>query len=224
VKEAFALLFRGDPDIWFAVGLSLWTSVLAVAIGGAAGAALGAWVALRRPLGAATWVFLFRVGMAMPTVVIGLVLYGLLSRRGPLSGLELLYTPAAVVVGEVALAFPIVASLAHAACARLDPRVTETVRTHGGGRAATLRLALSETRPTLVAALLAAFGRCVTELGIVMIVGGAIRMQTRTLPAQIALETSRGEFGRGVAAGVVLILLACGAAEIAHRASREDRR
>ena len=188
------------------------------------GAPLGTWVGLLRPRGSRALVFLFRVGMSIPTVVVGLVVYGLLCNRGPLSGLGLLYTPWAIVIGQTALAIPILASLSHAAAAALDPRLLETVTTHGGGKRLALYLALSESRPTLVAATLSAFGRCITELGIALAVGASLRFVTRTLPAQIALETSRGEFGRAMAPGLILVLLACGAAVLAHTLAREDRR
>jgi tungstate transport system permease protein len=214
-REAFRLLLAGDPDTWHAIFLSLWTSVLALVFGGAFGVPLGTWLGVVRPRGGRVAVSLLYVGMAMPTVVIGLLLYGILSRRGPLAGLDLLYTPWAIVIGQSLLAFPIFASLAHGAAAGLDPRVLETARTHGGGTALTMRLALGESRTALVAATMLAFGRCVTELGIALAVGGSLRMQTRTLPALISLDTARGEFGRALAAGVILVLLACGAAAVA---------
>lgn len=222
--QAISLLVSGDADTWQAVWLSLWTSLLAVAIGTALGATLGTYVGLVRPRGSAFFVALFRVGMSAPTVVIGLVLYGLLCSRGPLGGLGLLYTPAAIVIGQTLLATPILASLGQAAAASLDTRLVETVRTHGGGTLLAVRLAMSETRPALTTAVLSAFGRCITELGIALAVGGGIRHLTRTLPTLVSLETSRGEFDRGLAAGLILVLLACGAALIAPFVSRERRR
>lgn len=223
-RHAGALLAGGDADTWFAIGLSLWTTLLALLLGAAVGVPLGGATGLFRPPGHALLVLSFRVGMSMPTVVIGLLLFGLFSRRGPLAGLDLLYTPGAIVIGQALLAAPILASYAHAALAGLDPRVRETVETHGGGRWLALRLALGEVRPTLVATLLNAFGRCITELGIVLLVGGSLRWSTRNLPALIALETSRGEFGRALAPGIVLMGLACGAALLAGRIGREARR
>jgi tungstate transport system permease protein len=223
-KEAVALLVSGDADTWHGIWLSTWTSVVAVGLATLIGTPLGAWLALFRPFGREAWVFAFRVGTAVPTVAIGLFLYGLFSRRGPLGGLELLYEPVAIVIGQALLAIPILATFSHAACAGLDARMAETVRTHGGGRLAILRLGLSQTRHTFVAALLLAFGRCVTELGIALIVGGAIRFKTRTLPALVTLEASRGELGRATAACLILVLLACGAVVIAHLVSREERR
>ena len=122
---------------------------------------------------------------------------------------------------------PILASFVHATTSALDPRATETVRTHGGGRRLALSLALSEIRPTVVASSLSAFGRCITELGVALLVGGSIKSANsylRTLPAQVTLETSRGEFGRALAPGIILVLLACGAAAVAHGIGREERR
>ncbi len=227
VVQAFSLLVGGDEDTWRSIWLSLWTSVLAVGIGAGLGVPAGAWVGLFRPRGSRAWAFLFRVGMSVPTVFVGLVLYGLISRKGPLSGLSLLYSPWAIVIGEAALAFPILASFVHASTSALDPRATETVRTHGGGRRLALSLALSEIRPTVVASSLSAFGRCITELGVALLVGGSIKSANsylRTLPAQVTLETSRGEFGRALAPGIILVLLACGAAAVAHGIGREERR
>ena len=223
-REGVSLLARGDADTWFAIALSLWTSVLAIAAAAALAVPLGTHLGLFRPRGTALCVGAFRVGMSFPTVVIGLLLFGLLSRRGPLSGLGLLYTPWVIVVGEVLLAFPILASFAHAAAAGLDPRAKETVVTHGGGRSLARRLAVLETRPLLVTSLLSAFGRCVTELGIVTTAGGSLRFVTRTLPAQTQLEVSRGEFGRAMAAGMMLVLLACGAALAGYLVDRRGER
>jgi tungstate transport system permease protein len=223
-RQAISLLLGGDPETWFAIGLSLWTALLAVGIGVVVGAPLGTAVGLLRPPGTRVLAFLFRVGMSVPTVVVGLVVFGLLCRRGPLAGLDLLYTPWAIVIGQTALAIPILASLSHAAATALDPRLLETVRTHGGSRRMAVRLALSENRPMLVTATISAFGRCITELGIALVVGGSFPFVTRTLPAQIARELSVGEFGRAVAAGLILVLLACGAAVLSHAIAREDRR
>jgi tungstate transport system substrate-binding protein len=224
VSEAGRLLAGGDPDTWHAIGLSLWTSLLAVALGGGLGALAGAAVALFRPPGRRPLVFLFRVGMSVPTVALGLVVYGFLSRRGPLGHLDLLYSPWAIVLGEVLLAFPIVAALTHAGVSALDRTAIETVRTHGGGRAEALRRGLSERRSSVVAALLVAFGRCVTELGIALVVGGNLRLRTRTLPAQTTLELSRGELGRALAPCVILVAMALLAAVAAHAVAREERR
>src|SRR5205823_14665798 len=113
-----------------------------------------------------------RVAMSFPTVVVGLLVYGLLSRSGPLGSLGLLYTPQAIVVGEVILAFPLVVTLGASAVAGVDPRFRDTARILRLGRARTALLAVSETREGFVAAVLVAFARCVTELGVALLVGG----------------------------------------------------
>jgi tungstate transport system permease protein len=224
VGRGFELLAEGDAETWFAIGLSLWTSVVALAIGAAVGVPLGAWIGLFRPRGARAMAFVLRVGIALPTVFVGTVLYGLLSWRGPLSGLGLLYTPWAIVIGQALLAVPILATFAHAATAHLDPRALETVRTHGGSRRLALSLTLSQVRTTIVSAALLAFGRCITELGVALAVGGSIRFQTRTLPALATLEVSRGEFARSIACGMILVWLACGAAAVAYVAEGRKER
>jgi tungstate transport system permease protein len=107
--------------------------------------------------------------------------------------------------------------------AALDPRVPETARTLGAGRLRVLLAVLGEARVGLVAACLAGFARCLSELGVVLLVGGNFRLETRTLAAQITLEVRRGDFGRGLAAGLILMVLAVGAALSAHHLSREAR-
>ena len=151
---------------------------------------------------------LARAGMAMPTVLVGLLCYAVLSRRGPLGPLELLYTPTAIILGEVLLALPIVISLSYAAVATLEPAVAETARTLGAGPVRRLLTYLDERRLAVTAAVMTAFGRCVTELGVALMVGGNIKYRTRTLTTATALETSRGELARGVAMSLILVGLA----------------
>jgi tungstate transport system permease protein len=151
---------------------------------------------------------LFRAGMSVPTVLIGLLCYALLSRRGPLGGLDLLYTPVGILLGEFCLALPIVVTWTHGAICGLDPRVGETAFTLGAGRLRRWRTCLSEARLGVMLALLTAFARCFTELGIAMMVGGNIKFRTRTLTTATALETARGEFARGVAMSLILLGLA----------------
>lgn len=208
IVEALTLLWRRDASVMDAAVRSLWVSVLAVLLASLTGTVIGLLLA-RRPLpGHRVLIMLFRVGMSVPTVMIGLVCYAVFSRRGPLGSFELLYTTWAVVIGEFLLALPIVTTWTHGVITRLDPKVAETARTLGAGPVRRALTYLSESRLAIVLAVLTAFSRCFTELGIAMMVGGNIAGRTRTLTTATALETARGEFARGLAMSLILLLMA----------------
>jgi tungstate transport system permease protein len=145
--------------------------------------------------------------LGLPTVVVGLVVYAFLSRRGMLGGWGLLFSPSGVVIGLAILAAPIVAAFVLAALKEMDPRVRWTAMTLGAGRFRTAWMLLGEARYGVMAAVVAAFGRVVAEVGIAMMLGGNIRGYTRTLTTAIALETAKGEFGFGIALGIILMIL-----------------
>jgi tungstate transport system permease protein len=195
-------------DVVSAASLSLGLSAAAVIIASLPGVPLAAVLGLSRSRRRDVFLLGARVGMSFPTVVVGLLVYGLLSRSGPLGSLGLLYTPQAIVTGEVLLALPLVLALGASAVGALDPRFRDTALALRLGRGRTMLLAISEARDGFVAAILVAFARCVTELGVALLVGGNLRGSTRTLTTAIALETSRGDFARGLALGLVLITLA----------------
>lgn len=208
VTGAVQLIVDRDPLVIDAAWRSLWISTVAVCLAGLAGIAIGTLLALTRFVGRATLLMLFRAGMSIPTVLIGLVCYATFSRRGPLGGLDLLYTPWAIIAGEFFLALPIIVTWTQGALVRLDPRVAETAITLGAGPLQRWRTCLSETRLAVTLALLTAFARCFTELGIAMMVGGNLMFRTRTLTTATVLETARGEFDRGVAMSLILLLMA----------------
>ena len=142
------------------------------------------------------------------SIAINLLLYGLLSRRGPLGGLGWLYTWQGIVVGDVLLALPIAAALSAAAVQGVDPRIRRTAETLGAGRWRVAWTVAREARFALAAVITAAFGQVVAEIGAAMIVGGNIRGSTRTLTTAVALYTSQGDFGLALALGLVLVILA----------------
>ncbi len=223
LAEALHLIASGDFGIWHAVWVSLGCSLLAIGLAAVVAIPWGAALALFRPRGYRAQVFCLRVAMSVPTVALGLLVYGLLSRRGPLGDLDLLYSASAIIIGETLLALPLLASLVHGAVAGLDSRVLETLKTLGANRRLVVVVVLGEVRAALAAALLATFGRCVTELGIAITVGGNLALATRTLPGTIALELSRGEFGRALAPGILLVGLAVVATVLARRLLAEER-
>jgi tungstate transport system permease protein len=195
-------------EVVSAASLSLALSASAVTIAALPAVPLAARLGLSRSRRRDVFLVAARVAMSFPTVVVGLVVYGLLSHTGPLGGLGLLYTPQAIVLGEIMLALPLVVALGASAVGALDPRFADTARMLRLGRVRTALLAVSEARDGFAAAVLVAFARCVTELGVALLVGGNLRGSTRTLTTAIALETSRGDFATGLRLGLVLIAIA----------------
>jgi len=210
LAQALRLIGRLDREVYSAAFRSLSISsaalVLATLVGLPAGLALGASHFRFRPLVLAV----LNTLMALPTVLVGLLLYALLSRRGPAGPLGLLYTPWAMMLGQFILATPIIAALSVAVVQSADPRVLKSARTLGAGKFRIGLTLVSETRLALLAAVVAAFGRVVGEVGISMMVGGNIRHYTRNLTTAIALETSKGEIALGIALGIVLMVIALG--------------
>ncbi len=223
LSEAFHLVTTFDPLVMGAACRTLWVSVAAVGLAAMVGLPAGTLLARLRFPGRWLAVLLFRAGMAFPTVFVGMVCYTLFSRRGPLGATDLLYTPWAIVVGEFFLATPIIVSITHGAIQSLDDRVSETARTLGASPLRRWRTYLSEARIGVSLAVLTAFGRCVTELGIAMMVGGNIKGRTRTLATATALETGKGEFGRGIAMGIILLAVALIVTVLIASFAREEK-
>ena len=146
--------------------------------------------------------------MAMPTVVIGLLLYGMFSRLGPLGHLELLYTPTAIIIAESILIFPIMMNLAIAAVNSADPRLIPTLVSLGAKSTSLTVQVAKQTRFVMLAAVITGFGRAIGEVGAAMMLGGNIEGYTRTMTTAIALETSKGEFEMGLALGTLLLAIA----------------
>ena len=209
-RRAFALLAAGDPRLLEAIWLSFWTSLVAIAIIAPPAVALGFLLAKRRFPGQRPLVVLVQALLSFPTVVIGLLIYLLLSRRGPLGFLELLFTPSAIVFGYVMIAFPILVVFTISAVQGADPRIYETARCLGAGRVRASATTLWEVRFGVAAAVVNGFGRVISEVGAAIMVGGNIEGLTRNIPTAIALETSKGDFAQGIALGMVLMVVALG--------------
>lgn len=207
-RRALALVFTGDAEVFGIAFLTLKVAVIATVIACGVGLPVGYFLATRRFWGRRAALTVVNTALAFPTVVVGLLLYGTLSRRGPLGGLGWLYTWQAIVVGDVLLALPIAAALSAAAVQGVDPRVRRTAETLGAGPWRTAWTVAREARFALAAVVTAAFGQVVAEIGAAMIVGGNIRGSTRTLTTAVALSTSQGDFGLALALGLVLLALA----------------
>ncbi|MBA61365.1 MAG: ABC transporter permease [Planctomycetaceae bacterium] len=222
ITEAIKLLVSGDSLVLDAAWRSIWVSTTAVIIGTILGISMGTFLARHRFTGRGLVVTLFRGMMGVPTVLIGLIGYALLARQGPLGTLELLYTSWGIVIGEVLLAVPIITSLTHGGIKNLDPRIPETALMLGAGPLQRWKTYLSEARLPIMLAILTAFARCFTELGIAIMVGGNLKFKTRTLSTSTTLETARGEFSRAVAMSLILLAIAICITVIIAFVSRED--
>jgi tungstate transport system permease protein len=208
IKQAFYLVFSGDPEVWAITLLSLKVSGLATILSLFIGLPLGTWLALGKFTGRGFSLSLINTGMALPPVVVGLWVSIFLWRSGPLGDLHLIYTPAAIVIAQTIIAAPVVTGLTAAALQQLDPRLRLQLLGLGASRVQMIVALWREARLPLLAALMAGFGSVISEVGASMMVGGNIRGQTRVLTTATVLETGRGELGMAIALGLILLLLA----------------
>ncbi|MGQ9365691.1 ABC transporter permease [Azospirillum sp. ST 5-10] len=204
---AFHLIGTLDPDLMEIVGLSLRVSLSAVLLASLIGLPLGAAVAAFSFPGRRAVAVLLNAMMGLPPVVVGLVIYLMLSRSGPFGVLGLLFTPEAMIIAQATLITPIVAALARQTVEDLLVEYGELLRVVGAGPLRTVRTLLSEGRTSLATTVLAGFGRASAEVGAVMIVGGNIDHVTRVMTTAIALETSKGDLPLALGLGVILIAL-----------------
>jgi len=202
---AFSLLVSFDAQLFEIVGLSLRVSLTALAFAAVVGLPLGGALAVFRFRGRSLAVVALNTMMGLPPVVVGLLVYLVLSRSGPLGGLGLLFTPTAMVIAQFLLITPIVASLARQVLADLWVEYEEQLRSLGATPGRALRTLLWDARESLLTAVLAGFGRAIAEVGAVIIVGGNIAHVTRVMTTAIALETSKGDLPLALALGIVLL-------------------
>ena len=205
---ALALIFSFDREVYTVVWTSLYISLLAVTLAALPGIPLGMLVALRDFAGKRLLLQTLNTLMALPTVVVGLLLYGLLTRQGLLGQLGLLYTTGAIIIGQTLLILPVIWNLSIAAAAGADPRLLPTSQALGASLWQQGAMYVHEVKFALAAALVAGFGRAIGEVGVAMMVGGNIEGFTRTMTTAIALETSKGEFEFALALGILLLATA----------------
>lgn len=205
---ALTLLISGDPTLWEIIFVSFKVSLTALLIAFPFAAVLGFILSFWRFPGHWLVVTLNNTLLAIPTVVIGLLLVLLLSRSGPFGDLRLLFTQPAMVIGQVLICFPLLVAMLHMAYQGVSRHAWETARSLGCSRIKSLWLITLEIRFSVLAALVAAFGRIIAEVGCAMMVGGNIAGYTRTITTSIALETTKGEYVQGIALGIVLLVLA----------------
>lgn len=204
---AWQLLAGFDADLAQVVGLSLQVSITAVLIATMIGLPLGATIAVERFRGRQTLIVLLNALMGLPPVVVGLLVYLLLSRAGPLGSLGILFTPQAMIIAQTVLIAPIIAALSRQTIEDAWREYEEQLRSLGARRLTAGMTLIWDTRFSLLTIILAGFGRAVAEVGAVMIVGGNIDGVTRVMTTTIALETSKGDLPLALGLGIVLISL-----------------
>ena len=202
---AARLIAEADPRLLAIVGLSLRVSLTACALGALLGLALGCWLAVARFPGHRIAVWAVNTLLALPSVVVGLIVYLLLSRSGPLGSLGLLFTPTAMVVAQSILVVPLIAALTRRLVLDSLAEGGDQLRSLGAGPLLGAALMLVHARFAVITVLLTAFGRAVAEVGAVMVVGGNIDGFTRVMTTAIALETSKGDLPLALALGIVLL-------------------
>lgn len=208
LRRGVQLIVGGDAEVFDITLLSIRVAVMSTVLACGVGVPLGFVVGTTRFWGRRAAITVLNTMLAFPTVVVGVLVWGLLTRSGPLGGAALLYTWWAIVIAEVILAAPIAAALTAAAVQGIDPRVRRTALTLGASPLRTHFAVAREARFALFGAVIVAFGRVLAEVGAAMIVGGNIRHHTRTLTTAVALATSQGDFGLAVALGLVLLAIA----------------
>jgi tungstate transport system permease protein len=207
VRQALRLLFDGDPETWQIIALSLRVSGLALLASTIFGVPLGAFLGLWSFPGKRLATTFIYTGMGLPPVVVGLAVYLLLSRAGPLGVLGWLFTPIAMVLAQSILSLPVIAGLTMAAVQAVDPMLRLQIQSLGATPTQTTRTILWEARTGVVVAIVAGFGAIISEVGAVMLVGGNIAGETRVLTTAIVLQTRMGAFDLALALSFVLLAI-----------------
>ena len=206
--DALILLFSWEPALWDIIGISFSVSLRAILVCAPVAIVVAFVLTVGRFPGRRALISMFNSLMAVPAVVVGLTVYLLLSRSGPMGDLKLLFTQTAMIIGQMVLAFPLLVAMSHAALQAAEKSAWETAITLGANPWQAMLTIMREVRFGLMAAVIAGFARIIAEVGCSMMVGGNILGVTRNIPTAIALETSKGEFVQGIALGMVLLFLA----------------
>ena len=205
---ALKLILTFDHEVMNCTWVSLKISSVAILFASLVGVPLGFFIGANNFKGKKALITLFNTMMALPTVVVGLLVFSFISRQGPLGVLGLLFTPTAMIIGQFILATPIITALSISAIQGIDPRIRMTLITLGARSYQIVFALMLEARFAIMAAVIAGFGRIIGEVGSAMMLGGNIKGFTRSITTAIALETSKGEFSLGLSLGIILLTVA----------------
>ena len=206
--KAIQLIVSFDPEVMGIAGLSLRISVTATILAAVICLPLGSAIHFNHFMGKRSLINIIQTFYSMPTVVVGLFVFLLFSRSGPLGGFNLLFTPTVMVIGQMILITPVLLGLIISALSGVDKAISDTAHSLGASNFQTIVIVLRETRFAIIAAIILAFGRAISEVGLALMVGGNISGFTRVITTAISLETSKGDFALSIALGIILIFIA----------------
>lgn len=207
IADAWSLIISFNSELFGIIGLTLSVTLLSTIISSAIGISTGILIGSTEFFGKKLILRLVHTFMGLPPVIAGLVVYLLLSRKGPLGELRLLFTPTAMVIAQVIIILPVITGLTIAAVKLKVKPIKETCKGLGMGKTNTLFMLFHECRYPIISALLAGYGRAVSEVGAVMLVGGNIQHNTRVMTTAIVLETGKGNYDRALALGIILLIM-----------------
>ena len=208
LKGSLDIIFSLDREFLGIVFVSLRISLAATFLATILAIPVGTYIGLGKFRGREIATTILNTSMSLPTVLVGLLLYSFLSRKGPLGGLGILFTPTAMIIGQCILAFPIIAAFVAGGVRNLGDTPLVAARILGAGQLKGMLLFLREAKLIVMTSVLAGFSRVFSEIGVSMMLGGNIRFYTRNITTSIALETSKGAFSLGIALGIVLMVIA----------------
>ncbi len=206
--KAIELIITFDPEVMAIAGLSLRIAVTSVVLASVICLPLGSLIHFHNFHGKRGVISLIQTFYSIPTVTVGLLVFVLFSRSGPLGGFNLLFTPTVMVIGQIILVTPILLGLTISALSGVDKTITDTARSLGASGWQTAVVVLKEARFAVMAAVILGFGRAISEVGLALMVGGNIRGFTRVITTAISLETSKGDWELSMALGIILIIIA----------------
>lgn len=207
-SKAFDLIFSFDPEFLFIVFNSLGMAAISTLLAAIVGLPAALIIGLLRFPGRKVLQTILETFMSLPTVLVGLLVFAVISRKGPLGEFDLLYTRTAVIIGQTLLIIPLITALSASSLSSLDPLIFRALKGMGASRKQAFEVMLLTARTGLTAAFIASFSRVFAEVGVAMMLGGNIKGYTRTITTVITLETGKGDFSLGIALGIVLLLVA----------------
>ncbi len=208
ITQAFTLIVTLNPEVLHIAALSVYISLAATILAACISIPLGGLIHFREFRGKRTLKMIIQTLYSVPTVVVGLLIYLLLSRSGPLGFLGLLFTPEGMILGQMVLIIPITTGLVISALSGVDRNISDTLVSLGATEFQSIVQIVKEARLAILSAVILAFGRAISEVGVAMMIGGNIAGQTRVLTTAIALQTGMGDFGFSIALGIILLAIA----------------